>query len=83
MVSTPEGFLDVAIESWPEWDMNPRPLNSVQRLLYHSRLTSPTGDIGLNLGPKPSFFKYFSTCRWNLNRIEIHDFLKVKLFNSL
>ena len=27
-----EGFLEVAIESWPEWDVNPRPLNSVQTL---------------------------------------------------
>ena len=25
-------FLEVAIESWPEWDLNPRPLNSVQML---------------------------------------------------
>ena len=30
MVFTIEGFLEVAIESWPEWDMNPRPLSSVQ-----------------------------------------------------
>ena len=27
-VFTTEGFLEVAIESWPEWDLNPRPLNS-------------------------------------------------------
>ena len=27
-----EGFFEVAIESWPEWDLNPRPLNSVQAL---------------------------------------------------
>ena len=26
MVFTTEGFLEVAIESWPEWDLNPRPL---------------------------------------------------------
>ena len=32
MVFTTEGFLEVAIESWPEWDFNPRPLNSVQTL---------------------------------------------------
>ena len=32
MVFTNEGFLEVDIESWPEWDMNPRPLNSVQTL---------------------------------------------------
>ena len=34
MVFTTEGlgFLEVAIESWLEWDLNPRPLNSVQTL---------------------------------------------------
>ena len=25
-----EGFFEVAIESWPEWDSNPRPMNFVQ-----------------------------------------------------
>ena len=29
MVFTTEGFLEVATESWPEWDLNARPLNSV------------------------------------------------------
>ena len=29
MVFTTEGFLEVAVESWPEWDLNPRPLNFV------------------------------------------------------
>ena len=32
MLFTTEGFLEVAIESRPEWDLNPRPLNSVQTL---------------------------------------------------
>ena len=32
MVPTTEKFLEVAIESWPGWDLNPRPLNSVQTL---------------------------------------------------
>ena len=26
MVFTTEGLFEVAIESWPEWDLNPRPL---------------------------------------------------------
>ena len=30
MVFTSERFFEVAIESWPEWDLNPRPVNSVQ-----------------------------------------------------
>ena len=29
MVFPTEGFLEVAIESWPEWDLILRPLNSV------------------------------------------------------
>ena len=29
-VFTTEGLFKVAIESWPEWDLNPRPLNSIQ-----------------------------------------------------
>ena len=32
MVFTTERFFEVAIESWTEWDLNPRPLNSVQTL---------------------------------------------------
>ena len=32
MVFITEGFFEVAIESWPEWDLNSRPLNSVQTL---------------------------------------------------
>ena len=32
MIFTTETFFEVAIESWPEWDLNPRPLNSVQTL---------------------------------------------------
>ena len=27
MVFITEAFFEVAIESWPEWDLNPRPLN--------------------------------------------------------
>ena len=33
MVFITEGFLEVAIESWPEWDLNPRPMNSIQNLV--------------------------------------------------
>ena len=29
---TTEGFFEVAIQSWPECDLNTRPLNSVQTL---------------------------------------------------
>ena len=29
MTFTTEEFLEVATESWPEWNLNPKPLNSV------------------------------------------------------
>ena len=32
MIFTTEGLFEVAIESWAEWDLNPRPLNSVPTL---------------------------------------------------
>ena len=32
MLFTTEVYFEVAIESWLEWDLNPRPLNSVQAL---------------------------------------------------
>ena len=51
-------------------------------LLYHIRLTRLSGDIELNPGPKPSSFRYFSICHWNLNSIASHDFLKVKLLTA-
>ena len=53
MVFTTDGFLEVAIESWPEWDLNPRPLNSVQTL-------KPT-EVScheFNLLPEPTLYNY-------------------------
>ena len=32
MVFASDGLFEVAIESWPEWNLNPRPLNSAQTL---------------------------------------------------
>ena len=32
MIFTTEGFLEVVIESWPEWDLIAKPLNSIQML---------------------------------------------------
>ena len=32
MVFTSEGLFEVAVESWPEWDLNPQQLNSIETL---------------------------------------------------
>ena len=29
MIFITAGFFEVAVESWPEWDLNPRPLNFI------------------------------------------------------
>ena len=50
--------------------------------IFTSQLVILNGDIELNPGPKPSSFKYFSICYWNLNSITSHDFLKVKLLTE-
>ena len=42
MVFTTEGLLEVAIESWPEWDLNPRPLIYIYIYIYIYTLS--TGD---------------------------------------
>ena len=39
MVFITEGFFEVAIESWLAWDLNPRPLNSVQMFRPSNRLS--------------------------------------------
>ena len=53
MVFTTEGFFEVAIESWPEWDLNPRPLNSIQTL----KLTELSGHE-FNSHSEPTLYSY-------------------------
>ena len=47
-------------------------------LVYLIRLIRLSSDIKLNSGPKPSSYKFFSICNWNLNMI----FFKVKLLTT-
>ena len=70
MVFTTEGFFEVAIESWPEWDLNLRPLNSVQlalranfvQLLQFHRLFSVRFHFGhcLRQSPRLCIFVYIT-----------------------
>ena len=39
MVFNTEGFLEVNIESWPEWDLNQPPLNSFQKTIIKTTTT--------------------------------------------
>ena len=43
MVLTTERFVEKATESWPGWDLNPQPLNSVQ-MLYPIELSDQKFD---------------------------------------
>ena len=51
-------------------------------LLYHIRSIRLSGDIELNPDPKPSSFKCFLICHWNLNSITSQDCVKVKLLTG-
>ena len=45
MVFITDRFFEVAIESWPEWDLNPEPLNSIQAMssiCTHRQLSTAT-----------------------------------------
>ena len=53
MVFTTDGFFEVALESWPEWDLNPRPQNSVQ-MLKPTELSSHE----FNSHPEPTLYSY-------------------------
>ena len=55
MVFTTEGLFEVTIESWPEWDLNPRPLNSVQTLE-----TTELSGHEFNSHLEPTLYSYFN-----------------------
>ena len=74
MVFTTEGFFEVAIESWPGWDLNPRPLNFVQTL-------QPTELSGheLNSHSEPTLYSYSNIytyiCRYMCLDIRIYKYI--------
>ena len=59
MVFTTEPLLEVAIESWLEWDLNPQPLSFVQTLLP----TKPSGhEFNLHSEPTLQGYSNFMFC---------------------
>ena len=54
MVFTTDGLFEVAIESYPEWDLNPRPLNS-NRLSYQAMRSIHTQSQLCTATPVSSF----------------------------
>ena len=59
MVFITERFFEVAIDSWPEWDLKPRPLNSVQTL-QPTELSSH--DFNSHSGPTLYSYSNFIYC---------------------
>ena len=71
IIFTTEGFLKVAIESWPQCDLNSRPLNSVQTL-YPTELSRHEFNIAFSyhcryFSKNCLPFKIFIYCKLNLN----------------
>ena len=63
MVFTTEGLFEVAIESWPEWDLNPRPMNTFRRsnrLSYQAMSSTRTQPEAFNFIKKETLIQVFS-----------------------
>ena len=58
MVFTIEGLFEVAVESWPEWALNPRPLN---RLSYQAMSSTRTQSQPCTATPISSFVALSNT----------------------
>ena len=58
MVFTTEGILEAAIESWPEWDSNPRPLNFVYVYIYIEREREREREIDIDIYIYTYIFQY-------------------------
>ena len=66
MIFTSEGFFEVVIEGWPEWDLNSRPLNSVQtlyRLSYQAISSTRTQSQLCKAAPISWFVQCQISCR--------------------
>ena len=75
MVLTTGRFLEVAIESWPEWNLNPRPLKSVQTLqpteLSGHECNTHSANFGRLLQFKVNKSVSFNTCRHFVARVKL------------
>ena len=54
----------------------------MSNIWYGKCLLQLSGDIDLNPGLKPNYWKSFSICHWNLNSITSHNFIKVSLLTA-
>ena len=54
----------------------------MSNIWYGKCLLQLSGDIDLNPGLKPNYWKSFSFCYWNLNSITSHNFIKVSLLTA-
>ena len=54
----------------------------IRHIWVCSVLITLSGDIEKNSGPKPSSCDKFSMCRWNLNSISTHIFIKISVLRA-
>ena len=75
MVFITEGFFEVAIESWPEWNLNPRPVNSVQTL-------QPTELSGheFNSHSEPTLYSYIHIYIYIYIYIHIYIYIYIYIY---
>ena len=60
MVFITEGFFEVAIECWPEWDLNPRPTFRLPSLSVHNIYLCNKPRCKFVQGASRTMFNYYS-----------------------
>ena len=54
-------------------------LTFMHHILLYLIIFDPSRDIEKSPGPKPNSYQSFCICRWNINSISAHNFLKLSL----
>ena len=49
----------------------------IQFTWVYALLFRQSGDIEMNLGPRPNLCHSFSICHWNLNSLTAHSYQKI------
>ena len=58
------------------------PLAFIHHIWLYLIIFNRSGDIEINPGPKSNSYQSFSIFHWNLNRISVHNFLRLSLLRA-
>ena len=78
---TTEGFFKVAVESWLEWDLKPRPLNSVQIIYIYIHIYIYTHIYNIYITHIYNTYNIYNTYIYIAHIFQIHICIALNFFN--